>query len=179
MKRSFCKVCLWACITLFSVSCSNGIYCQIVKFHLFPPSVVETGKEMVDANFVDVNGQKKRLSDYSEEGKYLLLNFWDAGCGYVKGSLPEMKEVSENYNKNISLIGINLDDKTNWKAGLSMYEMPWQHIRDPKRLCGVASKYGIEGIPYYVIISPEGKVVDRWFGYREGIIKEKVSENVK
>jgi len=57
--------------------------------------------------------------------------------------------------------------------------MPWVNIRDPKSFGGLAANYGVNGIPYYVIISPAGKVVDKWGGYGNGFIKRKVSEIVK
>jgi len=56
--------------------------------------------------------------------------------------------------------------------------MPWVNIRDPKSFGGLAASYGVIGIPYYVIISPEGKIVDKWAGYATGYLKMKVGENI-
>jgi len=33
---------------------------------------------------------------------------------------------------------------------------------------GIAAKYNLRGIPHYVLISPEGKIIDIWGGYGEG-----------
>ena len=35
------------------------------------------------------------------------------------------------------------------------------------------------GIPNYVLISPEGIIVDKWAGYATGLLKQKVGENIK
>jgi len=51
--------------------------------------------------------------------------------------------------------------------------MPWVNIRDPKAMGGLIASYGARGIPYYVVISPEGKVIDQWFGYFDGFITKK------
>ena len=177
MKRSFWGFCLLAFISLTTVSCRTEVYCYIVKFKLFPPSVVEVGSDFVDAKFFDVNGNKKTISDYSGKGKNLLLTFWDSGCGYTEDYLSLMKVVSEKYNENLTLVSISINSETEWKKALSTYDIPWIHIRDPKKWCGVATKYGADGVPYYVIISPDGKVVDKWFGFSE--LKEKVSEHIK
>ena len=39
-------------------------------------------------------------------------------------------------------------------------------------------KVKISGIPHYVMISPEVKIVERWAGFGEGYLKRKVSENM-
>jgi thiol-disulfide isomerase/thioredoxin len=133
---------------------------------------------MVDAKFLDINGKKKHLSDYMSN-KYLLLNF-GGGCGHFKASLPELEEVSETYNENLTLIVINVDTKAQWRELMAKYNIPGVNLHDPKTVRGLAYKYGAKfTIPHYVIISPEGRVVDRWTGYPgKGSIKGKLNENV-
>ena len=77
------------------------------------------------------------------------------------------------------IIGISFDSDTIWKEALAKYDTLWIKLRDPKSQGGVAANYGYRGIPFYVMISPEGKVVDKWFGYGKGHFKKKVSENIK
>ena len=176
MKSSFLKLCLLACIPLFSVACNPVIrhYCSA---KIFPPSVVKIGDDMVDAKLLDLDGNKKSLSDFMSN-KYLLLNF-GGGCSYFKASLPEMREVSEINHENLTLIIIYIDVKSRWKEAVAEYNMPGINLYDPKTVRGLAYKYsGDFGIPYYVIISPEGKIIDRWYGFSDGIIKSKVSEVV-
>ena len=60
-----------------------------------------------------------------------------------------------------------------------MHDMPWVNIRDPKGMGGLAADYGVNAIPNYVMISQEGKVVDKWAGFGSGFLKRKVSENIK
>ena len=147
-----------------------------ITANLFPPPVVCVGDDMPDADFFDTNGNTKHLSDYL--GKYLLLDFWSIGCGPCIRAFPEMKEVAELYSENLTIVSISLDTDKRWKEGLDKHDMPWVNIRDPKADGGLAAHYGIIGIPYYVIISPDGKVVYKG-GFPIGNIKKKVSENVK
>jgi thiol-disulfide isomerase/thioredoxin len=132
---------------------------------------------MVDADFFDINGNTKHLSDYS--GKYLLLDFWSSGCGPCIMALPEMKEISETYSEKLTIVSISFDPDAGWKKAMATHDMPWVNIRDPKSFGGLAANYGVSGIPHYVIISPENKIVDKWVGYVNGLIKKKVSEHVK
>ena len=146
----------------------------LITSQLFPPLVVGIGDDMADADFFDTDGNTKHISDYL--GKYLFLDFWSSGCGPCIAAFPETKEVFETYSENLSIISISLDIDTRWKKSMSEHDMPWVNIRDPKAMGGLIANYGARGIPCYVIISPEGKVVDQWFGYGNGLIKRKISE---
>ena len=94
-------------------------------------------------------------------------------------SLPEMKEISEIYSEKLTIISISLDTKSRWELATNTYDMPWINIRDPKSYGGLAANYGVNGIPSYVMISPEGKVIDKWGGFGEGNLKRKVNKNIK
>ena len=155
----------------------NTLYGSRITAYLFPPTVVGVGDDFADTDFLDINGNTKHLSDYS--GKYLLLDFWSRGCGPCIMALPEMKEISETYSENLTIISISLDADANWKEAMTEHDMPWVNIRDPKSWGGLAANYGVTGIPHYAIISPEGKVVDKWAGFGTGYLKRKVGENIK
>jgi thiol-disulfide isomerase/thioredoxin len=143
---------------------------------IFPPDVVEIGDDFADTDLLDVDGNTKRLADYL--GKYLLLDFWSRGCGPCIMALPEMKEISETYSDKLTIISISLDADAAWKESMAEHDMPWVNIRDPKSFGGLAATYGVSGIPNYVMISPEGKIIDKWMGFGTGFLKRKVSENI-
>ena len=148
-----------------------------ITANLFPPTTVGVGDDMVDGEFFDINGNTKHLSGYL--GKYLLLDFWSRGCGPFIMAIPEMKEVSEIYHDQLTIIGISLDTDAVWKEAMVIHETPWVNIRDPKGFGGLAANYDVRGIPNYVMISPDGKIIDKWMGFGNGLIKRKVSENIK
>ena len=150
---------------------------QLIAVSLFPPDIVEVGNDMADADLLDINGNTKHLSDYL--GKYMLLDFWSIGCGPCIAALPEMKEISETYRDKLTIISISLDSDAIWKEALKTHDMPWINIRDPKSTGGLGANYGVRTIPNYIMISPEGKVVDKWAGYGTGSLKRKVEENIK
>ena len=153
---------------------------KYITSQLFPPALVKVGDNMLDGDFFDENGNIKRLADYSEPGKYLLLDFWFRGCGACIQSLPEMREILETYREKLTIISINVDnDDDSWKKAMTEHDMPWVNIRDSKGFAGLAADYGVFGAPNYVLISPEGKVADKWTGYGKGYLKQKVGENIK
>ena len=157
----------------------NTLNGKLITDYLFSltPSVVNVGDNMPDADLLDVDGNTKRIADYL--GKYLLLDFWHSGCVPCIMALPEMKEISEIYRDKLTIISISFDSDARWKEAMIKHDMPWVNIRDSKSWSGLAVSYGVSGVPNYVLISPEGKVADKWVGYRSGYLKEKVNENIK
>jgi thiol-disulfide isomerase/thioredoxin len=149
-----------------------------ITANLFPPPVVKVGNNMVDGDFLDINGNTKHLSDYL--GKYLLLDFWNSRCTPCEIALPKMKEISETYREKLTIISIGLNSDSIWKGEMFGRDVPWVNIRDPKGFSGLAVNYSFQrGIANYILISPEGKIIDKWKGFGNGFTEEKVSEKVK
>ena len=146
---------------------------QLIAAYLNLPEVVNVGDQMVDGDLYDVKGNLHHLSEF--KGKYILLDFWSQGCGPCLQSFPEIKEVAESYKEGLVIVSINSDPKDRWldfieRKGLTGNQ--WNELA--KGATGLAAVYQVTGIPHYVMISPEGVVLDMWKGYGPGSIKEKV-----
>lgn len=127
---------------------------------------------MADTELFDLDGKIHHLTDFN--GKYILLDFWSSGCGPCIMALPEMKEIQEQYKKRLTIISLSSDTKSRWKAASAKHEMTWQNLNDLKQTAGLYAKYGVRGIPNYVLISPEGKIMKMWSGYGKGSLKLKM-----
>jgi peroxiredoxin len=150
----------------------SSIKGQEITVNLFPPVVVKEGDEMADTELYDLDGKIHHLTDF--KGKYILLDFWSSGCGPCIMALPEMKEIQEQYKERLTVISLSSDTKSRWKAASAKHEMTWQNLSDLKQSAGLYAKYGVNGIPNYVLISPEGKIMKMWSGYGKGSLKLKM-----
>ncbi len=151
---------------------------QLITAYLNLPEVVNVGDQMVDGDLYDVKGNLHHLSEF--KGKYILLDFWSQGCGPCLQSLPEMEEVAKLYKDQMEVVSICSDSKESWldfieRKGLTGNQ--WNEFAKGKT--GLAAVYQVKAIPYYVIISPEGEIVDMWKGYGPGSIKEKVQHLIQ
>ncbi len=143
--------------------------------YLYPPVVVKVGELMADTVFHDLSGKEHRLSDY--KGKYLLLDFWSMGCGPCIAAMPELKEVSKNQNDLFTVVSLSVDTKKKiWQEASEREKISWVNLSDGAGMTGIAARYGVTGIPHYVVISPEGKVLDTWVGYSKGAIGERLKK---
>ena len=146
---------------------------QLITAYLNLPEVVNVGDQMVDGDLYDVKGDLHHLSEF--KGKYIMLDFWSLGCGPCLQSFPELKEVSEMYKDSLEIVSISMDTKKSWSDFVerkSLTGNQWNEFA--KGTTGLAAAYQVTGIPHYVMISPEGVILDMWKGYGPGSIKEKV-----
>ena len=139
------------------------------------PPVVNEGDEMVDGDLYDLEGRVRHLSEF--KGKYILLDFWSKGCGPCVASIPELKEIEEQYKEQLEVVSISSDTETSWKeavAELKLTGNQWNELR--QGTTGLAAAYRVRGIPHYVLIAPDGKVKKMWSGYGKGSLKAKMKE---
>lgn len=146
-----------------------------IRIHLFPPVKVDTGDRMADATLPDLDGKMHSISDYL--GKYILLDFWSAGCGPCIMAMPELGEVAEALKEKLTIIGLSSDPNSAWKESSEKYNVTWVNLNtstDPE----LNARYGVSAIPHQVIISPEGIVLGSWTGYGKGHIREQLKNYI-
>ncbi|MGI6048156.1 MAG: redoxin family protein [Petrimonas sp.] len=146
---------------------------QLIYRYIFPMQIIQEGQPMANAELYDPQGKPHKIAE-DFQGKYLLLDFWGVGCPPCIAAFPEMKEIYEAHSDKLTIISITTDTEKIWKEGLQRHQLPWVNLTDYLGMEGYASLYGIRGIPFYVLISPEGIVEKIWSGYGKGMLKEKL-----
>lgn len=151
---------------------------RMIYEYMHLPERVGVGDEMVDGDLYDTDGNLRHLSEFN--GRYILLDFWSQGCGPCIASFPEMEEVIAAYGDRLEVVGISSDRKDIWLKYLSENKVggnQWNELR--MGITGLAAAYGVTGIPHYVMISPDGRILDIWAGYARNYLKSKVKALVK
>ena len=150
----------------------KGFEKEMAMIHAFvyPTHVQQVGEEFVDAELFDMQGNTHRLSEAFADGRYVLLDFWSLGCGPCRMAEPEMREVYERMKDKLEIIGINRDNTSAWQKSDWSKKIVWKNWSDGKMgKGGVESHYCDEdAIPYYVLISPEGRILWKAVGYGPG-----------
>lgn len=146
----------------------------ITEYMNLPPTVGK-GDEMVDGDLYDTEGKLRHLSEF--KGKYILLDFWSQGCGPCVQSIPEMEEVAEQYKDIMAVVSISQDTKESWLKYVAEHKMggnQWNELRAGNT--GLAAAYQVKGIPHYVMIAPDGKIVQMWNGYGKSSLKKQLKD---
>ncbi|WP_046745825.1 TlpA family protein disulfide reductase [Kordia zhangzhouensis] len=122
-----------------------------------------TGKVSPTFEYENHKGGTTSLKDL--EGKYVYIDVWATWCGPCIGEIPSLKKVEEEYHdKNIEFVSISIDQKNAYET--------WRKMVEDKELGGIqlmadnawqskfVTDYAIEGIPRFILIDPQGNIVN-------------------
>lgn len=140
--------------------------------YLNPVKTVSSGSPVPSYEYFDKNGKSVRVSDFA--GKWVLVDFWSSDCGPCIKSVPELGAVSNEFKEKLAVVSISLDSENPWKEASREHGIFWNDWNDPKGTSGSVRAFGTNGIPTFVIVSPEGIIVDIITGYSEGLLRNKV-----
>lgn len=121
-----------------------------------------TGKPSPSFDYENHKGGKTALADL--KGKYVYIDVWATWCGPCLGEIPSLKKVEEQYHgKNIEFVSISIDTKNayeTWKKMVVDKELGGiQLIADKAWKSKFVTDYAIDGIPRFILLDPEGKIV--------------------
>jgi thiol-disulfide isomerase/thioredoxin len=151
----------------------KGFEEQLALIHsqVYPPHILQVGEEVIDAELIDMQGQKHHLAEVlGQPDRYVLLDFWSLGCGPCRMAEPEMRRAYEQSQGKLEIIGINQDKLSAWQADNFSKSIAWKNWNDGEMGKGdVQNHYcDTKAIPYYVLISPDKHILWKGVGYGVG-----------
>jgi cytochrome c biogenesis protein CcmG/thiol:disulfide interchange protein DsbE len=145
-------------------------------------STAEEGKVLAGPapNFTleDISGKSLTLTDV--KGKVVIVDFWATWCTPCLMSIPELVDLQEKYKaKGLMVVGISVDDEKVSKGELVAFK---QKMRINYPILRANNKVFEDyfgrtsgfSIPTMFLIDREGKVRDRFVGFRPGIVEKSV-----
>lgn len=130
------------------------------------------GALLQDLELVTTNGQKASLTHIVADAQqhkpgYVLVDFWASWCGICLAAMPDIKTLAEEYNSNLTVVGISIDTKEEaWHNSMKKHHEPWTQYRTTQQgYKDLFTKYQVgNGVPYYLLIRPDGKVLSAMSG---------------
>lgn len=111
------------------------------------------------------NHKGGKTSLASLKGKYVYIDVWATWCGPCLREIPALQKVEDDFKgKNVAFVSLSIDAKKDYEK--------WKNMVSDKKLGGIqliadndwsskfAVDYGIVSIPRFILIDPEGKIVN-------------------
>lgn len=151
----------------------KGSPADTARFALFQKKI-EAAKKTVknspvtDLELIDVKGDTCHLTTIAAElGKhapsaYILIDFWASWCGICLHSMPAVSALQKQYSDRLRVIAISIDTKEEaWRKAMEQHPHTWpQYMTTSQGYDDLFTKYQVgNGVPYYLLLSPEGRVV--------------------
>jgi peroxiredoxin len=144
----------------FEGEAKESKYIETMKQRIVDLEKTAIGKKIKSFELADAEGKMINIEDF--QGKYVLIDFWASWCGPCRRENPNVVDAFNNYSKNdFTILGVSLDkDKEKWLEAIEKDGLAWSHISDLKGWDNAVSKdFGVRGIPFSVLIDPNGVVL--------------------
>ena len=138
--------------------------------------IVKPGASAPDFNFKDINGKSISMNDL--KGKYIYIDVWATWCAPCKREIPYLQKLENDFHNNqISFVSISVDqNKTAWEnmvkskglKGIQLYAPPQQAQT-------FKDQYLISGIPRFILLDKEGKIINANAPRPSGNIRDIIS----
>lgn len=122
---------------------------------------VKVGELVPDITVTSLEGKTVKLS--SLRGKPVMLDFWATWCPPCRESLPHTQKVATMHGEKIQVLAISDEDKTVIQQFMKNNKYSYPAYQDVDN--SAAKQYKVDGIPTFVVIDADGKLVFYQSGY--------------
>ena len=121
------------------------------------------GAPRPDPLLTDLDGRPVRLDAW--QGKWLLLNFWAPWCPPCREELPLLRALQQRAAAHgLQVIGIAEDTPAAVQAFLKATPLDYPVLLPGAGHPGLAFGNTRQGLPYSVLIAPDGRMLKRHYG---------------
>ena len=156
----------------FEKKCTNREYVANIRKEYDKLKIFAEGNPAPQFAYPDINGDVVSLNDF--KGKYVYVDVWATWCGPCKTELPHLEKLQEEFkDKNIVFVSISIDDDQEpWKKMIKEKNMKGVQLFAKGWKSAIMKDYKINGIPQFILIDREGKIINVQAPRPSGNIKE-------
>ena len=117
---------------------------------------------VISFTMTDMNGKNVAVTDEFAKHKLTIIDFWASWCGPCRQEMPSLVKTYNDYkDKGLGIVGVSLDeDKEQWSSAVNAMGMTWTQLSDLQGWHNaVAQMYGIQAIPFTIVVDDKGKVL--------------------
>ena len=129
-------------------------------------ATLELGDQLPTLQLVDRAGNP--VSSERWRGRVLVLNLWATWCGPCRKEMPSLQRLSEQLDRQrFQVVGLTVDDDPLLvEEFLLRYGIDFSVVRATDRMT-LEQQLGVTAYPDTLLVSPEGKLLQRVSGERD------------
>ena len=136
------------------------------------------GSVVSDVTARQVDGTEDSLAAYA--GRVVLVDFWATWCGPCITAFPKLREmVDELPKERFQIIGVSVDEEldtvTDYLADEPLQWVVWHVGKDSE----LVRRWRVTGFPTYVLIGPEGTIINKYPGVFNAEFKAEIEQAVQ
>jgi thiol-disulfide isomerase/thioredoxin len=141
------------------------------------PEVRNEGEPVPEVAFDYFDGGEGTLDDFA--GQPLVVNFWGEWCAPCVAEMPELQQVSEEYEGEVAFLGIDTNDAIDKGRDLAERTgVDYTLAHDPTG-DEIAVAFGVQAMPTTVFIDGDGTIVRTWTGrIREDELRQAIEQDL-
>lgn len=158
LKRTQYKILI--CILLFIIFAS-----LLIALNTFKDQLTEPGPHKVDFELTDLANKTHRLNDY--RGQLLIINFWASWCAPCREEIPSMNSAWAQLKAHkVVMLAVNFGEPSQVVNDfVKQVPIHFPVLLDPDNQA--SSDWQVTAMPTTLVISRQGKILDRILGPRE------------
>lgn len=134
--------------------------------------VQQTVQEVLALTLPDLDGQRQSIAQW--RGKILVVNYWASWCAPCIEEMPAFSRLQTRYaEQGVQFVGIGIDELENMRAFVRKTPVSYPLLLAE---LGKGQQAGqqVKGLPYTLIIDPEGRLAESRLGRFDEAALEKV-----
>ncbi len=160
-------------ILKFRADVENEDYRELVDDKYTKYAMIDDGSIAPDFKGTTVDGRVVKLSDFA--GKYVYVDVWATWCGPCKHELPYFDRLKEEYRgRNIEFLSVSIDkSRFAWEQMVRNNNMQGNQIFVHGDWgSDFAALYDIRAVPQFILIDPQGQIIQLSARHPSGRIRE-------
>lgn len=137
-----------------------------------PDHPFKKGKPVPAFSLASFEQPETKISPKLYTGSHLLIEVWGTWCGPCIADMGKLHDIHKEFSpQGLKMLSIAVfDEEKKVTKHREQWPMPWDHAvldqEESDRLMGI---FQAMGVPSYILVGPDGKVLEKGFGWRSNM----------